>query len=80
MRFLEYLSEEKVPHDVPLHKVLKMFKKFGFSIIRETPHVVMKNIKGLSISIPNHKQIKSTTLRKVIGEAGIDRSKAIATL
>jgi len=74
------LQEQKVPHDVPLHKVLKMFKRFGFEIIRETPHIVMRNKNGLSISIPNHKQLKSTTLRKIIGEAGLDRERALKEL
>jgi hypothetical protein len=77
MRFLNYLAEQKIPHDVPLSKVLRVFKHFDFNIIRETPHIVMRNKSGLSISIPNHKQIKSTTLRKIIGEAGLDRNMVL---
>lgn len=85
MRFVDYIIsydivEQKIPHDVPLHKVVRMFHQFGFDVVRETPHVIMRNKKGKTIAIPNHKHIKSSTLRQLINISGIDREKAIKEL
>jgi len=80
MRFAEYIAEQKMPKDVPLKYVVKTFTSFGFEVDRETPHVIMKNKAGKSITLPNHKQMKSTTLRKAIGEAGLDRDEFLKRL
>lgn len=80
MKFEEYLEEQKMPKDVPLKYVVKTFASFGFNVDRETPHVIMKNKAGKTVVLPNHKQLKSTTLRKAIGEAGIDRKDFLKRL
>jgi predicted RNA binding protein YcfA (HicA-like mRNA interferase family) len=82
MKFFNFLITEefKVPKDVPLHKVLRMLKTFGYTIMKEGSHIIMRNRNNKTISIPHHKQVKSSTLRKIIGEAGIDRNRALAEL
>ena len=80
MKFEEYLAEQKMPKDVPLKYVIKTFEQFGFDVDRETPHVIMKNSAGKTIVLPNHKQMKSTTLRKVITEAGLNRDDFLKKL
>ena len=72
----------KFPVDAPKSKVIKVLKKFGFSIVREKEHISMirKNSDGTTtpLTLPNHKQIKSSTLRSICTQAGISRDDFIA--
>ena len=68
----------KFPKDVPVNKVIKVFKKFGFNKIREGNHIsfLRKNPDGSNtpMTIPNHPTIKDSTLRHIINQAGIKRN------
>ena len=71
----------KFPVDAPKAKVIKVLEQFGFSIIREKEHISMvrKNLDGTTtpLTLPNHKQIKSSTLRSICTQAGISRDDFI---
>ena len=56
----------KFPINAPKVKVIKTLELLGFSIIREREHIVMikNNEDGTKtpLTMPNHSQIKSSTL------------------
>ncbi|MEY3403759.1 MAG: hypothetical protein AN487_08515 [Anabaena sp. CRKS33] len=72
----------KFPVDAPKIKVIKTLELLGFSIIREREHIVMvKNNKDgtkTPLTMPNHSQIKSSTLRSICTQAGISREDFLA--
>ena len=59
--------------DTKKNDALKAFQKFGFQIIREAEHIKMRNAAGVSISVPNHKRIKGSTLSQICRIGGIDK-------
>lgn len=71
----------KFPVDAPKAKIIKVLEQFGFSIIREKEHISMirKNLDGTTtpLTLPNHKQIKGSTLRSICTQAGISRDDFI---
>ncbi|OGU33333.1 MAG: hypothetical protein A2057_10715 [Ignavibacteria bacterium GWA2_35_9] len=68
----------KFPVDVPKADVIKVFKILGFSIVREGNHIILErtNPDGSKtpLVLPNHRKIKSSTLRSVLTQSGIDRN------
>ncbi|TRU71749.1 MAG: type II toxin-antitoxin system HicA family toxin [Microcystis viridis Mv_BB_P_19951000_S69] len=73
----------KFPVDAPKAKVIKVLEKFSFSIVREKEYISMirKNSDGTTtpLTLPNHKQIKSSTLRSICIQAGISRDDFVAS-
>ena len=71
----------KFPVDAPKAKVIKVLEQLRFSIVREKEHISMirKNLDGTTtpLTLPNHKQIKSSTLRSICTQAGISRDDFI---
>jgi predicted RNA binding protein YcfA (HicA-like mRNA interferase family) len=69
----------KFPVDAPKSKVIKTFEFLGFHLIREGNHISMarENSDGTrtSLTLPNHKHIKSSTLRGICTQAGIPRDE-----
>jgi len=67
----------KFPVDAPVRKVITALEKLGFNIIREGNHISMlrRNPDGTNtpLTIPNHLQIKQSTLRTILTQAGISR-------
>lgn len=67
----------KFPVDAPLNKVLKALQLIGFVIVREGNHIAMsrKNADGTNtpLTLPNHRTIKSSTLRTICTQSGISR-------
>jgi predicted RNA binding protein YcfA (HicA-like mRNA interferase family) len=72
----------KFPVDAPKAKVIKTLELLGFIIIREREHIVMtkNNEDGTKtpLTMPNHSQIKSSTLRSICTQAGISREDFLA--
>lgn len=64
--------------DTKLKDVKKAFSVFGFSVTSEKEHIKMKNEKGETISIPNHKRVKGSTLSRICREKGIDKNAFFA--
>ncbi len=71
----------KFPRDAPITKVIKALGALGFEIIREGNHISLSRINAdgslTPLTMPNHKEIKSSTLLLILRQAGITRDEFI---
>lgn len=67
----------KFPVDAPIKNVIRALEKLGFEKIREGNHIAMLryNTDGTKtpLTMPNHPNIKGSTLRSILTQAGISR-------
>jgi predicted RNA binding protein YcfA (HicA-like mRNA interferase family) len=69
----------KFPVDAPQARVIKSLERLGFRLVRTGNHIAMErqNADGTRtpLTMPNHRTIKSSTLRMILTQAGISRDE-----
>jgi len=69
----------KLPVDAPAREVLRALERLGFQSVREGNHISMvrENPDGTRtpLTMPNHRIIKSSTLRIILTQSGISKEE-----
>jgi len=69
----------KLPVDARKEDVVRALNRLGFRLVREGNHIAMirDNPDGTTtpLTMPNHRLIKSSTLRTILTQAGIAREE-----
>lgn len=72
----------KFPVDADKVRVLRALAALGFEVVREREHIALRraNPDGTvtPMTVPNHPQLKGSTLRAICRQAGIEREDFIA--
>ncbi len=67
----------KFPVDAPIAKVLSTLEALGFKTIRAKEHISNADGTVTPLTLPNHRTIKSKTLRSICTQSGISREEFI---
>jgi len=69
----------KFPVDAPRKRVVTTLQALGFQIVREREHIAMRrtNQNGTTtpLTLPNHPNLKGSTLRAICTQAQIPREE-----
>jgi predicted RNA binding protein YcfA (HicA-like mRNA interferase family) len=73
---------DRFPRDAPLTRVLAALGALGFVEVRGGNHVSMQRREPdgtrTPLTVPNHKTLKSSTLRAMLRQSGIERDEFLA--
>jgi predicted RNA binding protein YcfA (HicA-like mRNA interferase family) len=67
----------KFPVDAPIRDVIRALERLGFVLVREGNHVSMARVNAdrtkTTLTMPNHRTLKASTLRTILSQASIAR-------
>jgi predicted RNA binding protein YcfA (HicA-like mRNA interferase family) len=70
---------ERFPRDSPLWHVRAALEALGFAVVREGNHISMLREEAdgtrTPLTLPNHRAIRSSTLRTILRQSGISRDE-----
>lgn len=73
----------RFPVDVSKTEALRTLERLGFRIVREANHISMirENPDGsrTPLTMPNHRRIKGSTLRRICTQSGISRDDFLSS-
>ena len=74
----------KFPKDVRREDALAAMKRLGFYVVREREHIYLERVsadgKKTPMVMPNHRRIKSFTLRMILTQSGLTREEFLEAL
>ena len=70
---------DRLPVDAPRARVVKALVALGFRLVREGNHIAMERLNPdgtrTPLTMPNHRTIRSSTLRTILTQANISRDE-----
>lgn len=57
---------------LPFDRIVQVFQKFGYTVVRRGKHIIMKRLHGPTIIIPRHKPVNVEVLRAILKLAKIE--------
>jgi predicted RNA binding protein YcfA (HicA-like mRNA interferase family) len=60
---------------------VRAFRRVGYEVDHQTgSHIILRNLSGRRLSVPNHRELAKGTLRALIRESGLSKDQFEALL